>query len=299
MVAVLLPLLALGLAAGALLASHRGAPRRAVLTLWAAAAVVAAAWLATADPFDLRKLAGGLLMPLGVIWMGVGGLALWLALSGRRLQAAAAGVLWLLVTVAGNGWVARAAIGWLERPYTRIDPLAEGPFDAVLVLGGGLTVHDHGQITLGAAGDRVVLGARLVHAGRTPLLITSGPPHPPGPHPTTTIPELTATLWRQLEVPADAILRLDGPRSTLEEIRALETLTEREGWRRVGLVTSAWHMRRAMGLCRRHGVHVTPLPCDFLSSGSPPRPQELAPSVGAMSRLYLVWWEVLGAAVGR
>lgn len=41
---------------------------------------------------------------------------------------------------------------------------------------------------------------------------------------------------------------------------------EHPEWKRLGLVTSAWHMHRAMRLAGNHGIPLEPLPADFRGS---------------------------------
>ena len=69
-------------------------------------------------------------------------------------------------TLAGNGGLSKALLVWLERDYAGIDPLKQGPFDAVVVLGGGTEIAPNGQCQLTNAGDRVALG-RTAFSSRT------------------------------------------------------------------------------------------------------------------------------------
>jgi uncharacterized SAM-binding protein YcdF (DUF218 family) len=271
-------------------------PMVAVLVVIAAAVV--AVW-GVVEGYDLRKLAAALVMPAGLIWSLLGALA-W-RLSGLRLRpmAVAAWVLWLGFGLAGNGWVSRLLNGWLESAYERVDPLTLAPFDAVLVLGGGVGQHPNGQVTLGDSGDRLALAARLYHTGRTPLLVTTGPLFPVGEPPTGSIPRLTARVWRELGVPDQAMVLVEGPTATREEVAALTDLVRERGWGRVGLVTSARHLRRAARLCRRAGLEVVPLPADFAVTVSPARPASLVPSGEGMADIQGACWELVGAAVGR
>jgi uncharacterized SAM-binding protein YcdF (DUF218 family) len=248
--------------------------------------------------FELRKFAGLCLMPAGLVWLAV--LLLARVLAARRLggfAAAAAGV-WILLTLAGNAWLGGFVAGWLQRGYTSIDPFAQGTFDAVVVLGGGVDVSDEGVPMLTAAGDRVVLAARLYRAGHVARLVTTGQLVVLRDGRTTSDAAATATIWRQLGVPAEHIVLLEGPRSTTDEILAVKPAVAQYGWHRVGVLTSAWHLRRAMRLCARYGVAATPLPADVFE---PPRAQLrwLVPQQLGFWRVQVVCWELLGALVGR
>lgn len=268
------------------------------LLLALAAVAVAAAW-GVVDGYDLRKLAAACVMPVGLLWLGLAGLAVRLTAArlGRPARAAWTLVLWL--TLAGNVWVGRGLVGWLERDWDRVDPLTLEPFDAVLVLGGGVTLNNGGQVTTGGAGDRLVLAARMFHLGRAAVLVASGPTFPVGGPAVTSVPRMTARVWRELGVPAEAVVLLEGPKATREEVAAFANLLAERRWRRVGLLTSAFHLRRAVRLCRRAGLEVTPLPADFQATVDPPRPVHLVPSGEGLRLTQVACWELLGAAVRR
>lgn len=266
---------------------------------WLAVAVLLllAAALSPGD-FELRKFVGLCLMPAGLVWLGLLAFARVLAQRAGRPFAGAALALWLLYTVAGNAWFGSAVLARLQRGYSALDPFDQGQFDAVLVLGGGVDVSGDGRPMLSAVGDRVVLAVRLFRAGRTPLLVTSGPYLPlPGGGVAST-PAATAAIWRQLGVPEENIGLLEGPRTTTDEILALRTAAAERGWRRVGLLSSAWHLRRAMGLCRRFGVEVTPVPSDAVRL---PKAQLrwLVPQETGFYWVQAACWELLGAFAGR
>ena len=65
-----------------------------------------------------------------------------------------------------------------------------------------------------------------------------------------------------LGIPAGDIVIERGSRSTVESAEALKKLV---GKKRVVLVTSAYHMKRAVALFRKRGMEVTPAPADYLS----------------------------------
>jgi len=273
--------------------------RRWFLAALGAGLILLAAWAVVAGEYDVRKVAGLLLMPAGLVWVGWAALAWQLAGRGRRRLAVTAWALWLAFTLAGNVWVGRALMGWLEHGYDTVDPVRLERFDAVLVLGGGLTRHDHGQVYLGDAGDRVMLAARLYLSGKTDYLIASGPWLADPGQPPTSVPALTAQAWQDLDIPTERIVLLEGPRTTSAEIVELERLLAARRWQRIGLLTSAYHLRRATGLCRRRGIEVTPLPADFASSHTAPQPMHLVPQGDGFNNVQRACWELLGAAVGR
>jgi len=68
---------------------------------------------------------------------------------------------------------------------------------------------------------------------------------------------------------------------------------------RIVLVTSAWHMPRAVGVFNRLGIDVIPAPCDYLSGSSGISIRGLVPSYEALSAFSLAFREWMGIAVYR
>ncbi len=51
--------------------------------------------------------------------------------------------------------------------------------------------------------------------------------------------------------------------NTRDEVDAAKRMAESQGWEKVALVTSAWHLRRAMKLCENVGLSAVPRGCDY------------------------------------
>jgi uncharacterized SAM-binding protein YcdF (DUF218 family) len=253
--------------------------------LAAGVAVLAVATLASADA---QRLVAKLVMPIGLLWMGLGMLAAWCWMTRRRIAASGATLLFLGYSLAGSDPLGAAAIASLERCVPMGDALTEEPFDAVCVLGGGSLRRADGVPELGQEGDRLMLAASLYLMHRTPFLVASG-----------TFAQDTAWMWGRLGIPAQAITAIPAPQNTGEEIAAYVRLIQERGWKRVGLVSSAWHLPRALRLCARQGVHLEPLPCDWL--GAPPQwsAQELVPQLEGFYKTHRAAWEYLGMRVGH
>jgi uncharacterized SAM-binding protein YcdF (DUF218 family) len=251
----------------------------------------------------LQKCLGKLAMPLGLLWMALFAVALvfWhrRAISRAAIMPAAfAAAAWLALTCVANPYLADLALASLEEDFATIDPFAEGPFDVVVVLGGGTSSTPRGGDQLGSSGDRVALAARLYHRGRTPLLATSGTPIAGFGSMHDSV-AATAGLWTDLGVDDAAILRVDGARNTREEAAAYAELVRARGFERVGLVTSALHLPRALRSFEREGVEVTPLPADFRGRPEWGGLATLIPDGTAAEGLSRATWEWVGAAVGR
>lgn len=266
---------------------------------WPDAGLLAAGLLMAAlfwpSALILQKTVAALAMPVGLLWL----LLLAGVAFGRGVGRAIALASWVLLTVLANAWMAGWLVGTLEAPFWRQDPFAvERPFDAVLVLSGGTSLSPLGHVELGGAGDRLRLAAALHHAGLAELLVASGAGIE-GMHSGRDLADESRRIWLQMGVPAEDIVVLLGSRNTSEEIADYKALVVARGWRRVGLVTSAWHLQRALKLCRRAALEVEPLPADFrggvLEIGLP----WLVPSSASLHATSTALWEYLGMAVGR
>lgn len=262
-------------------------PRRRPWLALPLVALIVAVTGAVSDDISRRVLANSLL-PIGLVWLALLGTACGLWLMRRWVAAAVVSAIFLLDSAAGSHWFGGVLVSTLERRIPVEAQYSTEKLDAVWVLGGGMIRRSDGVGHLGRCGDRVVTGARLYHTGRTPVLIASG-------H----FAEDTRQVWRELGIPDRAIITDQRPVSTSDEIASLVGLRAQHGWKRVGLVSSAWHLPRALRLGVRAGVVLDPIPCDW--SGTIPEwtAVEAMPSDIGYYRVQLALWEYLGMLSGR
>jgi uncharacterized SAM-binding protein YcdF (DUF218 family) len=245
----------------------------------------------------LQKIIARLVMPAAWVW-DLAWFAFIVGVARAQKRVAIAGaIVGTLLTFAGSQAVGEAMFDWLERDYRR-DPFAQGSFDAVIVLGGGVDLASHGQYQLGTSGDRVALAARLHHAGHAKRLVISG----------TVIEGLSETfdsrlgterILQELGVPASAIVSQPGhTRNTREEAIGAATLAKQNDWRRVGVITSASHMRRSLALFDAQNLAVTPLAANFRGAWCWDGLYSIVPREIGFYLVSKASWEVLGAAVG-
>lgn len=243
------------------------------------------------------KLLGMLLMPLGLLWLGLLLAAGWAFRRKSYGLGAFLALLWLGCGLAGNPQVGHALIGRLEVQIPAL-PQEAPSLEALFVLGGGTQVDAQGKPFLSDGGDRVAEAARLWHSGRAKLLVASG-----GSRDRAEGRDLgleTALIWRDLGIPAAAIRVIEEPCFiTRTEIQAYHRLKARESWQRVGLLSSAWHLPRALALAKREGLEVIPVPSD--RRGRVPQFQlwHLVPQNEGLHYTQLACWEWLGRRMGR
>jgi uncharacterized SAM-binding protein YcdF (DUF218 family) len=249
--------------------------------------------------FALEKALALLVMPVGLIWL----LIVALAMSCLRRRQWSSGFLALclaaLYACAGNLYLAGVLLEDLERQVPLVDLDRLQPFEAVFVLGGGVEQDSAGLPELGPAGDRVFLAARLWHAGKARLLVTSGVASN-GIAGFRDGGQETRALLRAVGIPDGAILPVADPCwNTRDEIQAYAGLQAKHGWKRMGLVSSAAHLPRAMALAQKAGLDFTPLGADRLGRHRPFRVQGLVPQAEGFMWTQWACWELLGQWLGR
>lgn len=230
-------------------------------------------------------------LPIGVVVVLV---LLGLRQKWRWLGAAGAGVLVAASLPVVSQWL----LARLESVYPamRVDAAPEA--DVVLVLGGmlGAPAVPGGLPEWSEAVDRFEGGVALAQGGRAPwLLFTAAARSGDG----SIEPEGAAL--RRLAVARGldpARVLLTGPVSnTADEVRELERLAVERGWKRVLLVSSAWHLPRAMRQFRGHGLEVVPFPVDFRSRPNLTTPWiDWIPTAGALADTERALREVYGIA---
>lgn len=248
----------------------------------------------------IEKTLTYLAMPCGLIWLALIALTF---LAWRRKQRAmliSLSVLLAFYTLAGNDELTKLLFVWLERDYANIDPIQQGPYDAVFVLGGGIGVGANGEPQLEMSGDRAALGARLYHAGCTHRLVTMGMLVSGPRGESRDLAEETTEIWQQWAVPDENILHLSGT-NTREEMAAIRQMVEKHPeWKRLGLVTSAWHMRRAMRLAKNNDLSLEPLPANFRGTALQWHIWSLIiPSGGGFFNSQQACKEILAGLVGK
>ena len=143
----------------------------------------------------------------------------------------------------------------LERPYLATQEVGSLPeAEAIVLLGGGMSkVKELAHPDMNQAADRVWHAARLFKAGKAPLIVVSG------------VNDLASTvpLLEDFGVPREKILVDDESRNTYENSRFAER-TLGEG-KTVLLVTSAWHMPRALGNFSKTSLKAVPAAADFMA----------------------------------
>ena len=169
-----------------------------------------------------------------------------------------------VMMIGGNRWVVGAMIRSLEWRYLPPDPIPAA--DAIVVLSGGILprIRPRSTIEVGDAGDRILYAAELFRRHRAPQVIVSGNVAT-GDMALRPQSEDMAELLETLGVPGSAMVLERKAQNTHDHAVYLCPIFQQRAIRRVLLVTSAIHMRRALGtfqhLCGSIEYH--PMPTDF------------------------------------
>jgi uncharacterized SAM-binding protein YcdF (DUF218 family) len=173
-------------------------------------------------------------------------------------------------------------------------------YNAIVVLGGGIgpaVPPLRPDPELFDSSDRIWHAARLFHRGVAPRIIVSG-----GAYAVQTgqaSPSQTeAVAMRQfllaLGVPDDRIVMEEKSLNTIENMRETHALV---GAAPVALVTSAYHMPRALRLAREAGLNAAAFPTDWqILPGAGEWWERLLPSVGSLAASGIALKEYLALA---
>lgn len=246
-----------------------------------------------------EKLLQSLILPPGgLILLAL--IGLWLTWrdwrGGKTLVFVSLAALWLLATPA----VSDLLRGRLESMYPPV-PVEELPFaDAIVVLGGGIDppTSRNPHPDLGAAADRYWHAFRLWRAGKAPEILISGgmlPWRDAG----LSEAEAAVALLTDLGVPANRIVLEPASLDTRQNARLSADLLRSRGADRVLLVTSALHMRRALGHFNAAGVEVYTAPTDHEVRADPPGLLRWLPDASALDGSRRALTEMLGYWMNR
>ena len=214
--------------------------------------------------YFLSKTVGRLFEPIGFIW-AVLLVACYRAIRRKdKRQALFTGGLALGISIVGGTKLPAFLLSTLEKPYVVEDLTAIPKCDAVVVLGGGHSHLSPGtfEIELHGAADRILAAAELVRLGKGKALVTGGGGYWKDGKKVGGGVLLKNWLetWKPFEEP---IYDLGVNRHTRDEAVNTKALAEKHGWKKIALVTSAWHMRRSKALFEQVGLEVVPVGADL------------------------------------
>ncbi len=176
-------------------------------------------------------------------------------------------------------------VWWVASPLKLSSPPVLA--DAIVVFAGG--VGESGKAG-GGFQERATQAVALYKAGHAPRIIISS-----GYVFTLHEAEVMKTVAVNSGVPADAILLEERAATTYENVTFTNRILEEHGWRRILLVSSPYHMRRALLTWRKTApdVTVTPTPVpqsEFYASSWGASFDQIRGVVHEYAAIVSYWW---------
>jgi uncharacterized SAM-binding protein YcdF (DUF218 family) len=218
--------------------------------------------------FVLSKILGFFAIPSNfIVSLGIlGVLLLWtrFARAGRRLIVASL----VALAVLGLSPLGNALIIPLEQRFPPWDA-GDGAPDGIIVLGGAISPDvsvARNDVALNESAERVTVVAELAQRYPNARIVFSGGSgalfHEEG-----TEAEFAARILQSFGIPYGRVLLEDRSRNTFENAVFTKELLKPKPGERWVLITSAYHLPRAIGAFRKVGFMVEPYPVDWRTRG--------------------------------
>ena len=215
------------------------------------------------DGFVITKVLQSLLLPPSIIIAMIG---LGFMMIKKRPHLGKAFILagFLTLYLLGIEPVADALIRPLESAFPPVKDVSLYSPATIVILSAGvkdLSWLDAGPEPTNGSLSRLIYGIALYRQMHHASIVISGGSGDPQKQ---NISEADAMKDAavSLGIPAGDIVIERGSRNTVESAEVLKKLV---GKKKVVLVTSAYHMKRAVAIYRKTGMEVTPAPADYLS----------------------------------
>jgi uncharacterized SAM-binding protein YcdF (DUF218 family) len=177
-----------------------------------------------------------------------------------------------------------------------IPPKKPTPYSCAIVLGGFSSERNKTGFFNGAS-DRFIQGLKLLSTHQTTHILISGGNG-------NLVPDKFAesdwvkTQLEEFGVPDSSIVIEDKSRNTIENAAFSKTLLSKSHLQPPYLlVTSAFHMRRSLGIFKNAKVDVVPYACNFMAGGGNFSFDEFIPDATVLGKWNVYIKEVIGVAV--
>ena len=244
----------------------------------------------------LLKFGASFVLPPGIFFVLFFGIAFWAWRRRARHIAAALFAVTFAFYLLSTSLVSEALLRGLETQY---DPPAYPAGDVIVMLGGGAmadTPDVDGVGTLAPSpANRLLTVARLWRRLHVPILLSGGQVYADS--------GAEAIIARRvlvgLGVPEEDILLETESKTTTQNARYSAQILRERGFTRPILVTSAFHLPRAVLNFEKQGIEVIPYPADFWTNRTPRQfhYSRLRPQSAALSDSAVVLQERLRAIV--
>jgi uncharacterized SAM-binding protein YcdF (DUF218 family) len=246
----------------------------------------------------VEKTLTALVMPIGIMWLLLSGWAMQRLASCQWRLSVLPVMMWVAFTLCSTPLLSDACLRYLETREQVFDPQTDADLDVLVVLGGG-TRQGPGRAQANVSGDRVVYAAQLYIQGHVRRLITTGSSIAGLFGERTSPREQTLEIWQQLGIPEADIGVLTGI-NTYQEVQSLKAILPDLQGKRVGVLTSAWHLPRAMRLARAQGMtELIPVAADYQMQVESRSFTDYLPAAGSLNSLSRCQRELMAGLIGR
>lgn len=250
------------------------------------------------DWITLSKILPQLIYPFSLalllLLLGIG-----FVLFGRRWKGLLVVFISFVVLVVAGSPVSKSLYANHERSFP-VTPVGSSPQgDAIVVLGGDVAIPNSPRVTSQLNGNRLIHAYRLYRAGKAPVILISGGNVFPqeGLDPEAFY---SRRLLEEFGVPSDAILLESDSRNTHENAVRTRKILGAIGIDQILLVTSGFHMKRAVLTFEKSGFDVIPSPSGIsVVDYAQPRLLDWWPSLGNLKKAQILIHEKIGLMVYR
>ena len=205
-----------------------------------------------------------------------------------------------------NGIISDILLRFLEYPLERLDYAKVTSADGIVVLSGGRNLPPGDtKIIEWNDPDRFISGINLYKANKANKLFFTGGINPLN----SKLPPEGDIYMREaisMGIPSKALYTTYPVLNTLQEAKAIKELLNNEiasKHKKIILVTSAFHMKRAKRVFEREGISIVPYPVDFRSNKSLTstlyNPVNWFPSAFHLNESSLAIREIIGRVIYR
>jgi len=241
--------------------------------------------------FILSKLLIFILSP--ILWVFVLLIIALVTKNSKRKKRLLISSVLLLYVFANHLLFNQFARAWNIAPYPKNNKKV---YSCAIVLG-GFSGADNGKGYFNTNADRFIQGIKLLKTGKADHLLISGGNGNliPG---TFREGDWVRGQLKELQFPDSSILIEDRSRNTIENAVFSKAILKKANLHPPYLlVTSAFHMRRALMIFKKRGFDVDAYPCNYMGGTDAVSLSNLIPDAGALAGWDIYLKEVVGYAV--
>ena len=171
----------------------------------------------------------------------------------------------VILLTTGNEKVSNYFLKSLEWQYLPVPELPTA--DAIVVLGGSTNSVAYPRVLpeLNERGDRITYAAKLYKDGKAPVIVLSGGRINWDGSKESEAKDITKLL-ELMGIPSEAIIQEGKSVNTYENAIFTQKILEEQGIEKILLVTSAFHLPRALKIFQHLGIDTIPAPTDYFVS---------------------------------